>query len=317
MMVAEACFTMSSTTESAVLGRIFDVQRFSIHDGPGIRTTVFLKGCPLRCLWCHNPEAVGRSVQLSFTAQRCILCGACADACEHHGHRFDPEQGHTLDRSDCEVCGQCVEVCYARALELVGRDATPEDVLAEVLRDRAFYETSGGGMTLSGGEPLAQIEFSNALLAAAKREHLHTAVETCGAVPWERFEVVLPFVDLWLFDVKESDAELHREFTGLSNERIVDNLTSLHEAGATILVRLPLIPGLNARDEHFRGVAEVVSRLPRLLGVEVMPYHRLGVAKRDRLGLPEDGFEATAPDKAEVAEWVAALRGLGLTVVNE
>ena len=297
-------------------GLVFDLRKYSIHDGPGIRTTVFLKGCPLRCLWCHNPEAVGRAVQLSFTAQRCIGCHACEQVCSHGGHCFDEVAGHTLIRDDCLVCGQCVEVCYARALELVGRDATVAEVLAEVLRDRAFYETSGGGMTLSGGEPLAQFEFSAALLAAARAEHLHTAVETCGAVPWERFEAVRGDVDLWLFDLKESDAELHREFTGLSNERIVDNLARLHGTGAALVARLPLVPGLNAREAHFDGVAELVAGLPGV-PVEVMPYHRLGVAKRERLGLAADGFEVAAPDKAEVAAWVGALRARGLTVLNE
>jgi pyruvate formate lyase activating enzyme len=301
----------------AVSGRIFDVQRFSIHDGPGIRTTVFLKGCPLRCLWCHNPEAVSREIQLGFSAARCLRCGSCAEACPHGGHHFDPERGHTLDRAACDVCGRCVEACQARALELIGRDAGVEQVLAEVLRDRAFYETSGGGLTLSGGEPLAQLEFSTALLAAAKAAGLHTAVETCGAVPWPSFEAVRGLVDLWLFDLKESDPERHREFTGASNRQILANLAQLHDSGARILARLPLVPGLNARPEHLRAVAQLVEGLPGLVGVEVMPYHRLGLAKRQRLGLAADGFEAQAPEVGEVAAWVAQLRALGAPVINE
>jgi pyruvate formate lyase activating enzyme len=296
-------------------GRIFDIQRFSIHDGPGIRTTVFFKGCPLRCLWCHNPEAVAHDAHLSYVAARCIGCGCCVSVCPHGAHRLDTELGHVLTRDACTACGLCAAECRGEALELVGRDASVAEVLGEVLRDRPFYDSSGGGMTLSGGEPLAQPEFALALLRGARAAGLHCAVETCGAVPWDRFEAVLPLVDLFLFDLKESDAVLHRQFTGASNTLIVDNLRRLHERGASLVARLPLVPGVNDRDEHFEAVAALLNGLPRLLGVEIMAYHALGEGKRARLGLPASALATVEePDAATVAGWAAALRARGVMV---
>jgi len=301
-----------------VSGSIFDIQRFSIHDGPGIRTTVFLKGCTLRCLWCHNPEGIRPEPQLSFLPERCIGCGYCARVCPNDAHRMDPERGHVLDRGRCTVCGACAEECYAGALELVGREATPRDVLDVVLRDRTFYETSGGGLTLSGGEPLMQVDFAEALLRAAKEAGLHCAVETCGHVGFDRFERLLPFVDLFLYDVKETDPARHADFTGASNDAILANLRALHERGASVLVRLPIVPGLNDRPDHFRAIAGLARELPGLLGFEVMPYHRLGTGKRERFGIGEDPLShVQAPDAETVAGWVRELRELGVHVVNE
>jgi len=301
-----------------ITGRIFDVQRFSIHDGPGIRTTVFLKGCPLRCIWCHNPEGMSPGSLLSFLPDRCIGCGYCMRACRNGAHRMDPQKGHVIDRDRCVVCGLCAEECYSGALELVGRDATVQEVLDEVLRDRAFYETSGGGMTLSGGEPLMQIDFSAVLLAAARDEGLHCAVETCGHVDFARFERVLSCVDLFLYDVKETDEQRHVDYTGVSNERILRNLKDLHDRGAAILIRLPIIPGLNDREEHFRAIADLARTMPNLEGVEIMPYHRLGVGKRERFGLGPDRLtDVAAPDQETVAGYVSFLRDLGVKVRNE
>jgi pyruvate formate lyase activating enzyme len=306
---------MSVSLVTEVVGRVFDVQRFSIHDGPGIRTTVFLKGCPLRCLWCHNPEAKAGGRQLSYLAQHCIACGTCVEACPRGAHSLDTAGLHRFDRSRCETCGACVEGCWSGALEMVGRDATVAQVLAEVLRDRPFYEHSGGGLTISGGEPLAQLEFTAALLAAAKAEGLHTAIETCGLADWPACERLLGLVDLFLFDLKEMDEERHVTFTAGPLPPIVDNLRRLHDAGAAILVRLPLIPTLNARPDHLARVAELVRSLPRLLGVEIMPYHRLGEAKRERLGLPP-APTIEPPSSDTVAQWAATLRELGVRVVN-
>jgi len=298
-------------------GRIFEIQRFSIHDGPGIRTTVFLKGCPMRCLWCHNPEGIAVGTQLSFTPEKCIGCGTCLTVCPRRAHRLT-DGLHTIDRAVCEVCGRCAETCYAGALETIGQDITVEDALAAVLRDRPFYETSGGGMTLSGGEPLLQIDFSEALLRAAKREGLHTAVETCGHVDADCFRRVLQEVDLFLYDIKETDPQRHAECTGVPNDLILDNLNALHEAGAAILLRLPIIPGLNDRPDFFTDVADLAKRLPRLLGVELMPYHRLGEGKRARLGEDQpSAFHADPPTPATVSQWAATLRDRGVHVVSD
>ncbi|MDP7693180.1 MAG: glycyl-radical enzyme activating protein, partial [Vicinamibacterales bacterium] len=290
----------------------------SIHDGPGIRTTVFLKGCPLRCLWCHNPESIRPEPLLSFTPDKCISCGSCAKVCPNKAHVMDGQQGRVFLRERCSVCGECSEVCPSRALELIGRDVSCEDVLEQVLRDRLFYEISGGGITLSGGEPLLQIDFAEALLTGAKTAGLHTAVETAGHVAFARLARVAPHTDLFLYDIKETDDALHRKYTGVPATGILDNLRALHNTGASILVRLPIVPGLNDRQNHFREVANIVGPLSGLLGVEVMPYHSLGIGKRRRFGLESNNdIDPEPPNQETVTGWVDFLRSLGVGVVNK
>jgi pyruvate formate lyase activating enzyme len=299
-------------------GRVFDIQRFSIHDGPGIRTTVFLKGCPLRCRWCHNPESMHPEALLSFAVDKCVSCGSCVEACPNQAHVFDEQQVHVFLREQCDLLGECAAVCPSGALELIGQDISCAEVLEPVLRDRLFYELSGGGITLSGGEPLLQIDFAAALLAGAKAAGLHTAVETAGHATFARLARVAPHTDLFLYDLKETDDARHREYTGVPVKGIQDNLRALHDLGASILVRLPTVPGLNDRPEHFRAIADLVRPLTGLLGVEVMPYHSLGIGKRHRLGLESDrDIDPEPPSTATVADWVETLRSLGVRVVNE
>jgi len=306
---------MARSSGNALSGRVFDIQRFSIHDGPGIRTTVFLKGCPLRCIWCHNPEGISPDVDLSFIPGNCIGCGYCFRTCPNGAHRMEGDR-HVLDRSKCVKCGACTRECYAGALELVGRDMTVREVVDEVLRDKPFYETSDGGMTLSGGEPMMQIDFTEALLIAARENGLHCCVETCGCVEFSRFERVLPHVDLFLYDIKETDRQRHIEYTGAPNDRILSNVRKLHDLGARILLRLPVVPGLNDRDEHFEALAELARNMPRIEGAEIMPYHRLGVGKVERLGLSRDGLvDCAPPDKETQAQWAARLEQLGVKVI--
>jgi pyruvate formate lyase activating enzyme len=302
----------------SLTGRIFDIQRFSIHDGPGIRTTVFLKGCPLRCKWCHNPEGLLPARQISFLPAKCIFCGECVKICKTGAHTLSPDD-HELNREICIACGKCVESCHPRALEAIGRDATVEEVLADVLRDKPFYEHSGGGMTLSGGEPLVQIDFSDALLTAAKAEGLHCAVETCSYVDWASIDRVRDKVDLFLCDIKDTDPVKHRELAGVECDRIFENLRKLNATGANMQIRLPVVPGHNDRKDHFEGVAKFVKSLDNEVSVEVMPYHRLGVGKQRRLGVDEsiETFEAASPDDVMIADWLTTLKELGVDVVNE
>lgn len=308
----------SHSLAANLTGRIFDIQRFSIHDGPGIRTTVFLKGCPLRCLWCHNPESISPEPLLSFVADKCISCGDCVDVCPNQAHLMNEQQQHVFTREKCDACGECANVCPSGALEIVGKDISYEEVLEQVLRDRPFYEVSGGGVTLSGGEPLLQIDFAEALLAGTKKAAVHTAVETAGHVVFSRIERVMPYTDLFLFDLKETNNGRHKQFTGVPNTRILENLNALHDAGATVIVRLPIIPDLNDRQEHFEEVARIVRPLSNLVGVEIMPYHSLGIGKLPRLGLEsDDRIDPAPPSHETVVEWVESFRNLGINVMND
>ena len=299
-------------------GRIFDIQRFSLHDGPGIRTTVFLKGCPLRCWWCGNPESISLEPALSYSAERCIACGDCVPACKPGALTRDTTGRVVLNRVRCTRCGQCVKHCDPTALELVGREASVDEVLAVVLRDRQYYQASGGGTTLSGGEPLVQAEFAEALLHAAKVEDLHTAVETSGYGPYDALERLQPLTDLWLYDFKETDPRLHARFTGVWNEQILANLDRLHAAGARIRLRCPMIPGHNARRAHLDGIVALARRLPKLEGVELLPYYDLWRAKLKRFGLTASLPDTVKPpDRATVASWIDHLRQQGVRVVQE
>jgi glycyl-radical enzyme activating protein len=291
-------------------GMVFDIQRSSLHDGPGIRTSVFLKGCPLRCVWCHNPESQSTSKEISFRLESCAACGECVKICQNGAHRI-VDGIHIYDRSLCQQCGDCVETCLYEALKLAGQERTVDEVMAVVLRDRPFYDQSGGGLTITGGEPMLQEEFTLALLKAARSYDLHTCLDTCGWASQRAYERLLPFVDLFLFDYKATDPEGHKELTGVSNELIISNLDFLVRQGASIQMRCPLVPGVNDSPGHLEGIASLSRRYPGLVGIDLMAYHNIGNAKYERYGLknPLPGLKTTP--EATKEGWLKTLHSLG------
>lgn len=269
-------------------GVIFDIQRFSVHDGPGIRTTVFLKGCSLRCFWCHNPEGLRAQPEIQFEPERCIGCGECVQMCAHDAQHLARGE-RSYDRDACTVCGQCVDYCYAGGLSVVGRRVTVADVLAEVLPDAAFFRDSGGGVTLSGGEPVLQADFARDLLCACQAEGLHTALETAGHYAWARLEPLLPHLDLVMMDLKHMDPDQHRTATGVTNERIVANARALARTRVPLLFRVPVIPTVNDTPDAIAAIAGFVRELldtrGGALALELLPFHRLAEQKYTSLGL--------------------------------
>jgi glycyl-radical enzyme activating protein len=299
----------------ATTGLIFDIQRGSMHDGPGIRTSVFLKGCSLRCIWCHNPESQSTLKAVSFRQESCALCGECAKTCEHHAHQI-LEGIHIYERSLCEQCGDCVESCLYDALKLAGKEETVEEVMTVVLRDRPFYEQSGGGLTITGGEPMLQQEFTLELLRAAKAEGLHTCLDTSGWSSRRLFAQVLPFVDLFLFDYKATDPEIHRKLTGVSNELILSNLDFLVRQGSCVRLRCPLVPGINDSLDHLKGIAALHHRYPALDGIDLMAYHNIGNAKYERFGLKNPLPGSKTVEEIDKQTWLESLHDLGCEIVT-
>ena len=284
-------------------GGIFNIQKFSINDGPGIRTTVFLKGCPLNCLWCHNPESKRTHPDVFFDEKKCILCGGCMQICENGCHILDG-QTHVFNRETCVSCGKCAEACVTDALEKVGKTITVEEAVREVMKDAVFYQNSGGGLTLSGGEPMAQPVFTKALLTEAKKQGLHTCMETCGFSPWERLAEIRELVDIFLYDYKLTDPVLHKKYTGVSNEKILENLRKLDEAGSAIILRCPIIPTVNDTPEHFAGIAETANSLKNVLEINIEPYHPLGNSKLTRMGKEYPLADLSFPEAKTVEEWM-------------
>ncbi|RKY67342.1 MAG: glycyl-radical enzyme activating protein [Candidatus Latescibacterota bacterium] len=298
----------------SVGGLIFDIKRFAVHDGPGIRTTVFLKGCPLNCWWCHNPESIDPKPELVLFEDKCIGCGKCFEVCPQEAHEVLPDGTRVYHRERCVLCGRCVEVCYAEALVMEGREVTVEEVMAELRKDALFYGSSGGGITLSGGEPMFQPRFTLAILERCKSEGFHTALDTSGYAPWGVYEKVLPYVDLVLYDLKHMDPIAHRKYTGVSNELILENLVKLGESGVPIEVRMPIVPGINDGKDDIMRAAEFLKRVKNITQVVLLPYHKFGEAKYKRLGREYKLKGLQPPDKGRMEEVAGWLRYRGFEV---
>lgn len=299
-------------------GLVFDIRGFSLHDGPGLRTTVFLKGCPLRCLWCCNPESQQAQPEAVWIAERCIGCNRCLEVCVARAIALTADGGRWIDPGRCDACGRCVEACPGEALQVVGRRMPVEAVLAQVARDALYAEHSGGGLTLSGGEPLAQPEFALELLRRYRSEEkgAHTAVETSGEAEWEVLETLLPEVDLFLYDLKHPDSAAHRRLTGRGNERILANARRLAAAGANLVIRMPLVEGENDDPRALSATADFVASLRAVRRIDLLPYHRLGEPKYRRLGrcYRLEGKPAASPNRVEAAHAFLSSRGFEVQV---
>jgi len=309
--------TNSHRETGAASGLIFNIQRFAIHDGGGVRTLVFMKGCPLRCLWCSNPEGQKNHPETGFMATRCVgaeTCQArCLDACAEHALALSGEGRPGIDRKVCAHCGKCSDACYYGALELVGRAMTVEEVLSEVEKDRAFYRRSGGGVTIGGGEPLMQAEFVARLLAACRDRHLHTAIETTGFGSREQLRNVLEHVDLVYLDIKHMDPQRHRELTGVSNARVLQNVRSVVTSHRQyeIIVRVTIVPGYNDSEENIATSARFAAELG-CEKIELIPYHRLGVAKYGQYGMQYELVGVDPPTEERMERLRSLAKSLGL-----
>jgi glycyl-radical enzyme activating protein len=291
-------------------GFIFEIQRFALHDGPGIRTVIFLKGCSLRCAWCSNPESYVPAPQLIFDSGKCSNCRLCIPTCREEVLTWNEEKLQ-VNFASCTACGDCIRVCVPDALRISGYKALAGEIIEDIQRDKPYFDQSGGGVTLSGGEALLQADFCGELLQLVKEEKIHTCVQTAGFVVWSQIEKILPFTDLFLFDFKLSTDDDHKRFTGRSNQLILDNLSKLDAYGAQIILRCPIIPGINDTEDHFQHIVEISNQYQNIKGVEVMPYHNWGIQKFNQIGLTssENLPNQNAFDKKQ--EWEDFLRARG------
>ena len=292
-------------------GLIFDIERFSTADGPGIRTVVFFKGCNLLCYWCHNPESIRSQAELELDPTECIGCGGCLEICPSGAHIMT-NSGHDVERSLCTGCFSCARDCPSGALKVIGKHRSLESCMKEIREDRAFYSRSGGGVTLSGGEVLMQAEFAAALLKQCKEEGIHTAMESNLCFPGDRVKKLTPWLDLCMADIKHMDSVRHKEATGQGNERVLENLRLLDKLGIPTIVRTPIIPGFNDSEENVRATAEFLKGLENLQYYELLSYNPMGNDKRKRLGYPVPEIEI--PTKARMQELASAATDIPIWV---
>lgn len=279
-------------------GIVFNIERYTLHDGPGIRTTVYLKGCPLNCIWCSNPESQSRTPEIAFFTEKCTGCGQCLPLCPHKAIRQDEEDepiSILFDR--CQGCGDCVNECYPEAIVLMGEDMAASEVIEIIERDKKFYDNSGGGVTLSGGEPLAQIAFSVEILHQCKTLGIHTAIQTCGYASRPELDKVLPYIDLIIFDLKHMNDEQHQRLTGVGNRKIIENLKYIDSKNSRIIVQITLIPRYNDSEDNLREIFSLIKTLKSVEGVSLLAYHSLGASKYRRMGRSYLLSELNTPPK--------------------
>ena len=284
---------------------IFNIQKCSIHDGVGLRTIVFFKGCPLHCPWCANPESQSYRTQIMEFPRKCIGCGACVKACKENAIH-PQEDGLRIDRQRCTNCFACTDVCYAEAKTIVGEEKTADEIFTEVNKDRFFYEIRGGGVTFSGGEPLTQPELLYETAKKCKQNRLHTTIETCGYGKFADFEKVLDYIDDAFIDIKHMDSALHKELTGVGNEEILSNIKAIAAKGIPIIIRTPVIPGYNDTEENIRQTADFIKDIPNINEYELLPYHNLGESKYASLGIPYKLKEVKVPEDEKIQSLVRA-----------
>ena len=261
---------------------LFNIQHFSLHDGPGIRTVLFFKGCPLSCIWCHNPEGKSTKNTLSFLKERCVFCRRCESVCPQNVHSFQSGE-HRFNRQNCISCGKCVEVCNYGALEMLGKEYTIDEILRDTEKDRAYYGDNGG-ITISGGEPFMQFDALITLLKAMKENGYHVCIETSGYTASERMCEAAKYTDLFLYDYKESNTEKHIKYIGVAQDKILKNLDVLDDVKAKVILRCPIIPSVNDYNEHFEKIAKIANEHTSIQSVEFMPYHPLGISKANNIG---------------------------------
>jgi glycyl-radical enzyme activating protein len=298
--------------DTSEVGNIFNIQRFSLHDGPGIRTTVFLKGCPLDCLWCANPESKLFRPNITVNDLKCAKCGACISACPNQAIRFDENNCRSIDWSKCDQCLSCATVCNYGAIKVCGAETNVETIIDEIVKDLDFYRNSDGGVTISGGEPLQQYRFVNQLLQACKSLHIHTALDTSGYCKWEQMQNVLVSADLVLFDIKQLDPQKHREATGVDNDTIIRNLENTAKT-TQVWIRIPLISEFNDSEEHILKVATLAKK-NNVAKISLLPYHDGGKSKCRQIGIAYNGNGFRAPDKEHIEKLINLLKRAELEV---
>ncbi|GHU01584.1 glycyl-radical enzyme activating protein [Spirochaetia bacterium] len=288
-------------------GVIFDIQRFAVHDGPGIRSTVFLKGCSCSCAWCHNPESLAVKPQLEFYPSRCIGCGKCFTRCPDKLHTMQGDT-HLIDRAKCSGCGRCAAECFSTALVLKGKKVSSGEIMETLLKDRVYFEESGGGVTLSGGEPALQSEFSAAILSACKREGIHTAIQTAGNYPFEKLEALLPHLDMIMYDIKGFSPDIYANYIRGNREQIFRNLQTLGERFPGVLaVRTPCVGSVNDSEAEIEQITKMLAEIGTVAYYQIIPYHGLGKAKYDALNVPyTEPFYTPPPEKIAAYEKIAS-----------